>query len=304
MKTKFLGIIVGIVFIVVVVFLLPVLSKVKTKGNNGSNIATKTSKIPTNPNTNIKYDKSKLKEVWLAGGCFWGVEAYMARIYGVYDVTSGYANGNKDNPTYEEVSSGKTNFAETVHVLYDPDRVSLETLLTDFFKVIDPTSQNRQGNDVGNQYRSGIYYKNEKDKIVIDKVIKKQQEKYTSKISTENLPLKNFFLAEKYHQDYLEKNPNGYCHIDFSKLSDNKVTIDVKKYPRPSNEELKAKLTAVQYSVAVENNTEKAFTNEYASNVAAGLYVDVVTGEPLFSSIDKYDSGCGWPSFTDRKSVV
>ncbi|WP_298841223.1 peptide-methionine (S)-S-oxide reductase MsrA [Clostridium sp.] len=298
MKTKFLGIIVGIVFIVVVVFLLPVLSKVKTKGNNGSNIATKTSKIPTNPNTNIKYDKSKLKEVWLAGGCFWGVEAYMARIYGVYDVTSGYANGNKDNPTYEEVSSGKTNFAETVHVLYDPDRVSLETLLTDFFKVIDPTSQNRQGNDVGNQYRSGIYYKNEKDKIVIDKVIKKQQEKYTSKISTENLPLKNFFLAEKYHQDYLEKNPNGYCHIDFSKLSDNKVTIDVKKYPRPSNEELKAKLTAVQYSVAVENNTEKAFTNEYASNVAAGLYVDVVTGEPLFSSIDKYDSGCGWPSFT------
>ncbi|WP_443663402.1 peptide-methionine (S)-S-oxide reductase MsrA, partial [Clostridium sp.] len=224
MKTKFLGIIVGIVFIVVVVFLLPVLSKVKTKGNNGSNIATKTSKIPTNPNTNIKYDKSKLKEVWLAGGCFWGVEAYMARIYGVYDVTSGYANGNKDNPTYEEVSSGKTNFAETVHVLYDPDRVSLETLLTDFFKVIDPTSQNRQGNDVGNQYRSGIYYKNEKDKIVIDKVIKKQQEKYTSKISTENLPLKNFFLAEKYHQDYLEKNPNGYCHIDFSKLSDNKVT--------------------------------------------------------------------------------
>ena len=155
MKTKFLGIIVGIVFIVVVVFLLPVLSKVKTKGNNGSNIATKTSKIPTNPNTNIKYDKSKLKEVWLAGGCFWGVEAYMARIYGVYDVTSGYANGNKDNPTYEEVSSGKTNFAETVHVLYDPDRVSLETLLTDFFKVIDPTSQNRQGNDVGNQYQIG-----------------------------------------------------------------------------------------------------------------------------------------------------
>ena len=240
MKTKFPGIIIGIVFIVVAVFLMPILSKVKTRINTESNVATKTSKIPKNPNTNIKYDKSKLKEVWLAGGCFWGVEAYMARIYGVYDVTSGYANGNKDNPTYEEVCSGKTNSAETVHVLYDPGRVSLEILLTDFFKVVDPTSQNRQGNDAGNQYRSGIYYKNVIDKIVIDKVIKKQQEKYTSKIYTEVLPLKNFFLAEEYHQDYLDKNPNGYCHIDFSKLSDSKVTIDVKKYPRPSNAELKA----------------------------------------------------------------
>ncbi|MBU3114262.1 peptide-methionine (S)-S-oxide reductase MsrA [Clostridium lacusfryxellense] len=298
MKTKFLGLIVGIVFIVGVVFLLPVISKVKNKINNKPNVSTETSKFPNNPNTNIKYDKAKLKEVWLAGGCFWGVEAYMARIYGVYDVTSGYANGNKDNPTYEEVSSGKTNFAETVYVQYDPDRVSLETLLTDFFKVVDPTSQNRQGNDVGNQYRSGIYYKNDMDKIVADKVIRKQQEKYTDKIYTEVLPLKNFFLAEEYHQDYLEKNPNGYCHIDFSELSDNEVTIDVKKYPRPSNEELKTKLTDIQYAVAVENNTEKAFSNDYFDNVAAGLYVDVVTGEPLFSSIDKYDSGCGWPSFT------
>jgi peptide methionine sulfoxide reductase msrA/msrB len=185
-----------------------------------------------------------------------------------------------------------------VHVLYDPERVSLEALLTSFFKVVDPTSKNRQGNDVGDQYRSGIYYKNVMDKTIIDSVINSQQKKYTSKIYTEVIPLVNFFLAEEYHQDYLEKNPNGYCHIDFSNLSEEVVNIDIKKYPRPSNEELKAKLTDIQYKVAVENNTESAFSNEYFDNHATGLYVDVVTGEPRFSSTDKYDSGCGWPSFT------
>ncbi|MEG0370940.1 MAG: peptide-methionine (R)-S-oxide reductase MsrB [Clostridium sp.] len=261
-------------------------------------MATKTSKNPSNTNGNINFDKYKLKGIWLAGGCFWGVEAYMSRIYGVYDVTSGYANGNKDNPTYEEVVRGNTKFAETVHVKYDPEMVSLENLLTNFFKVVDPTSQNKQGNDVGDQYRSGIYYKNDLDKIVIDKVIKKEQEKYTSNIYTEVLPLQNFFLAEDYHQNYLEKNPNGYCHIDFSKLSEDVVIIDPKKYPRPSDDKLKSNLTHIQYMVAVENNTEKAFSNEYFDNKEVGIYVDGVTGEPLFSSKDKYDSGCGWPSFT------
>jgi peptide methionine sulfoxide reductase msrA/msrB len=299
MKFKCLGISALVVAILAAVFLIPALSKAISKNNNSTaTTPIKTSKFPENPNTNIKYDKSKLKEIWLAGGCFWGVEAYMSRIYGVYDVTSGYANGNIDNPTYEQVCSGNTNFAETVHVLYDPERISLEKLLTSFFKVVDPTSKNRQGNDVGDQYRSGIYYKDVMDKLVIDSVIKSQQVKYTSPIYTEVLPLKNFFLAEEYHQDYLEKNPNGYCHIDFSNLSEGAVSIDVKKYPRPSNEVLKAKLTDIQYKVAVENNTESAFSNEYFDNHEAGLYVDVVTGEPLFSSKDKYDSGCGWPSFT------
>jgi peptide methionine sulfoxide reductase msrA/msrB len=130
------------------------------------------------------------------------------------------------------------------------------------------------------------------------KVIKNEQEKYTSNIYTEVLPLQNFFLAEDYHQNYLDKNPNGYCHIDFSNLSEDMVIIDVKKYPRPSDNELKEKLTDIQYKVAVENNTEKAFSNEYFDNKQSGIYVDVVTGEPLFSSTDKYDSGCGWPSFT------
>ena len=299
MNFKYLGVSTLIFAILAVIVLIPALSKVISKKNNvTSAVPIKTSKFPDNPNTNINFDKSKLKEIWLAGGCFWGIEAYMTRIYGVYDVTSGYANGNIDNPTYEQVCSGKTKFAEAVHVLYDPEKVSLEKLLISFFKVVDPTSKNKQGNDVGDQYRSGIYYKAVMDKIVIDNVIKNQQKKTTSQIYTEVLPLENFFLAEDYHQDYLEKNPNGYCHIDFSNLSEEVVNIEVKKYPRPSDEELKAKLTDIQYKVAVENNTESAFSNEYFDNHEPGLYIDVVTGEPLFSSSDKYDSGCGWPSFT------
>jgi len=256
------------------------------------------SRFPENPNIAIKFDNNNLKEIWLAGGCFWGIEAYMSRIYGVYDVTSGYGNGNKENPTYEEVCTGTTGFAETVHVSYDPSRVDLKTLLTYFFKVIDPTSKNKQENDVGTQYRSGVYYKNENDKTIIDSFVSLEQKKYSKQVVTEVLPLKNFFLAEEYHQDYLEKNPNGYCPINFDNLKDTVVTIDMKKYPKPSDEILKKKLTAIQYKVTQENDTESAYSNEYWDNKQAGIYVDVVTGEPLFSSKDKYDSGCGWPSFT------
>ncbi|HYE09624.1 MAG TPA: peptide-methionine (S)-S-oxide reductase MsrA, partial [Patescibacteria group bacterium] len=198
--------------------------------------------LPDNPNLNVEYDESKTKEIWLAGGCFWGVEAYMSRIYGVYDVTTGYANGNKENPSYEEVCTGNTGFAETVHVRYDPDRIELKMLLTQFFKVIDPTSKFRQGNDVGSQYRSGIYYKDESDKAIIDEVVALVQKEYTQEIQTEVLPLKSYYLAEEYHQDYLEKNPNGYCHIDFSHLKEQSVTIDPKDYRKPEEEILKKAL--------------------------------------------------------------
>lgn len=178
----------------------------------------KTSKLPINPNVGMLYEKENIKEIWLAGGCFWGVEAYVARIKGVYDVTSGYANGDIINPTYEDVCTGMTNFAETVHVLYDINKIDLSSLLFSFFKIINPTSINKQGNDMGSQYRSGVYYKDEKDKDIILAVVEEEQKKYTKKIVTEVLPLKNFYLAEEYHQDYLEKNPSGYCHIDFSNL--------------------------------------------------------------------------------------
>ena len=246
----------------------------------------------------VQIADSDLRELYLAGGCFWGVEAYMSRINGVYDVTSGYANGEGENPTYKEVVRGNRGFAETVHVKYDPKQVSLQKLLTDYFRVIDPTSVNKQGNDQGVQYRTGIYYTDAEDAEVIQQAVSEEQEKYSKPIVTEVLPLQNYYLAEEYHQDYLEKNPNGYCHIDLSILDEQEVTIDPSQYPRPSDQELKERLTDAQYAVAVNNDTERAFSNEYWDNEEPGIYVDVATGEPLFSSRDKYDSGCGWPSFT------
>nr|WP_306351766.1 bifunctional peptide-methionine (S)-S-oxide reductase MsrA/peptide-methionine (R)-S-oxide reductase MsrB [Pasteurella atlantica] len=235
-----------------------------------------------------------LQQIYLAGGCFWGIEAYMEKIYGVKDAVSGYANGKTSQTNYQLI--GKTDHAETVKVTYDANKISLEKLLKYYFQVIDPTSVNKQGNDRGRQYRTGVYYQNEMDKAVVLNVIEQQQKKYQDKIQVEVEPLKNYVLAEDYHQDYLAKNPNGYCHIDLEKA--NKVIIDPNDYPKPSDKELKAKLTPLQYSVTQKKNTEHSFSNEYWDNFKDGIYVDVTTGEPLFSSMDKYKSGCGWPSFT------
>jgi len=157
-----------------------------------------------------------VKEIALAGGCFWGVDEFFSRKEGVLSTKSGYSNGQVENPTYEEVCTGKTGHAETVYVQYDESRISLETILEKFFKVIDPTSLNRQGNDIGTQYRTGIYYIDEADKEAIDQFIESRKSKYTRPIVVEVEPLRNFFDAEEYHQDYLKKNPRGYCHIDLS----------------------------------------------------------------------------------------
>ncbi|WP_373233078.1 peptide-methionine (R)-S-oxide reductase MsrB [Cohnella sp.] len=243
-------------------------------------------------------ENNDLNDLYLAGGCFWGVEAFMSRIHGVQDVTSGYANGEGESPTYKDVIRGDRGFAETVHVKYDPKQVTMEKLLDYFFRVIDPTSVNKQGNDRGIQYRTGVYYSSPEDAEIIQQVVAREQEKYDQPIVTEVLPLQNYYLAEEYHQDYLEKNPNGYCHIDLSILDEQEIYIDPAQYPRPSDEQLKERLTNEQYAVTVNNDTERAFSNEYWDNYEPGLYVDITTGEPLFSSQDKYDSGCGWPSFT------
>jgi peptide methionine sulfoxide reductase msrA/msrB len=261
------------------------------------------SRFPENPNLQVNYENKELKEIWLAGGCFWGVEAYMARVYGVADAVSGYANGNTENPSYEDVLYRKTGHAETVYVKYDPEIISLENLLKAFFNTMNPTTVNRQGNDIGSQYRSGIYYKNPEDLGIIKKALADEQKNYSDKIATEVLPLSNFTIAEEYHQDYLDKNPNGYCHVEFDTLDEiNEIKVDPALYSVPDKEELKKKLTPLQYAVAIENDTELAFSNEYWDNKEKGLYVDIVTGEPLFLSTDKYESGCGWPSFT--KPVV
>ena len=157
-----------------------------------------------------------MKEIYLAGGCFWGVEEYFSRIEGVVDTDVGYANGRRENPTYEQVCTGTTGHAETTYLKYDEGVVSLEFLLEKFFKIIDPTLLNRQGGDIGNQYRTGIYYLDEEDIPVIKEIMDQVGEKYREPIVTELEPLRSYFSAEEYHQDYLKKNPGGYCHVDMS----------------------------------------------------------------------------------------
>lgn len=169
-----------------------------------------------NINDHLDYSNSNLEKIYFAGGCFWGVEAYMNRLYGVADVVSGYANGKGKNPSYADVIKGDRHFAETVEVTYDPERTSLDTLIDRLFQVIDPTSENKQGNDVGIQYRSGIYYTDKADAKTVKYAVEQEQKYYDEQIATEAKPLKNFYKAEDFHQDYLEKNPNGYCHINLA----------------------------------------------------------------------------------------
>ena len=154
-----------------------------------------------------------MKEIVLAGGCFWGVEEFMSRIPGVVDTKVGYANGHTEDPSYEEVCTGRTGHTEACSVKYDEDKVTLEELLAKFWSVIDPTVLNRQGNDVGSQYRTGIYYIDSEDLSTIKDSLNKEQAKYKKPIVTEVEPLASFYEAEEYHQRYLKKNPNGYCHI-------------------------------------------------------------------------------------------
>ncbi|NPV93228.1 MAG: peptide-methionine (S)-S-oxide reductase MsrA [Firmicutes bacterium] len=161
-------------------------------------------------------DEKGLRDIWLAGGCFWGVEAYFSRLPGVVETDVGYANGRTQNPTYREIPF--TGHAETVHVRYDPGYITLETLLEHLFKIIDPTSVNRQGPDVGTQYRTGVYYRDENDRPAIESFIEREQRKHAEPIATEAVPLEHYHPAEEYHQDYLEKNPGGYCHVDLSQF--------------------------------------------------------------------------------------
>ena len=164
----------------------------------------------------LKKKYSNMKEIYFAGGCFWGTEHYFKQLRGVVDTQVGYANGNTDNPTYREVCTDKTGFAETVRVVYDQDVITLEFLTEMYFRAIDPTSVDQQGPDIGSQYRTGIYYKDDTDKAEIRKVYDSMRQKLGSRMAVEFLPLKNFYYAEEYHQDYLDKNPAGYCHLPSS----------------------------------------------------------------------------------------
>lgn len=157
-------------------------------------------------------------DIYLAGGCFWGVEAYFSNLPGILYTKVGYANGKTQNPTYEDVLKGDTDFAETVFIEYDTKQIALSEILSNYFNIVNLTTLNRQAHDSGTQYRSGIYYVNDKDKDLIEKAIKQEQKKYKKPIVTEVKKLENFYEAEEYHQKYLDKNPNGYCHINLSKI--------------------------------------------------------------------------------------
>lgn len=158
-----------------------------------------------------------MREIYLAGGCFWGVDEYFSRLDGVVETESGYANGDTENPSYEEVCKGTTGYVEAVHIKYDENIIALEEILERFWRIIDPTLLNRQGGDIGNQYRTGIYYVDEEDLEIINKSLEKEKAKYNKPIVTEIEELRSYYPAEEYHQDYLKKNPDGYCHIDMSK---------------------------------------------------------------------------------------
>lgn len=248
--------------------------------------------------------------IYLAGGCFWGVEAYLKRITGVVSATSGYANGTLANPSYEDVING-SGHAETVKVVYDSRLIDLPTLLLYYFRIINPTSLNQQGNDKGVQYRTGIYYVNEQDKMVIESALAHLQRYHQQPIVVENLPLDNFYPAEEYHQNYLQKNPNGYCHIDIT-LADLPLdgtppntthhTTNTKDPLNPvyyqDYDKTLSHLSASEYYITQQNGTERAFSHVYDTLFERGIYVDVVSGEPLFVSTHKYNAGCGWPSFS------
>ncbi len=232
------------------------------------------------------------KTIYLAGGCFWGVEKYLSLIPGVLDTEVGYANGRTESPTYEQVCRHKTGHAETVKVVYDADKLPLPELLQRFFEAIDPTSVNKQGNDVGVQYRTGIYYTQPEEKIIILAALKNLQAQFKNPVAVEAAPLDNYAPAEDYHQKFLNKNPDGYCHIP------SKVFEQAKRPVAAEPGELKKRLTPLQYKVTQENGTEPPFQNEYYNEFREGIYVDIVSGKPLFVSTDKFDSGCGWPSFS------
>lgn len=254
------------------------------------------------------------KKIYLAGGCFWGTDHLFSLVEGVTHTKAGYANSRVAHPTYEMVCTGRTGAAETVEVVYDDAVVCLTRLLSIYFRSIDPLTLNRQGNDIGTQYRTGIYYVDPADREPIEAFVATVQRRYAEPVAVEVGPLINFFPAELYHQDYLYKNPGGYCHVDpalFKEVSawrksvadgsdgSKKENTDGKdNRPLKDKSELRSRLTPLQWEVTQNGATERPFMNEYDHEFRPGIYVDITDGTPLFVSTRKYDSGCGWPAFT------
>jgi peptide methionine sulfoxide reductase msrA/msrB len=242
---------------------------------------------------------------YFAGGCFWCVESDYEKLPEVKDVISGYMGGTVDNPSYNQVSSGDTGHREVVKVVYDSAKTTYRELVLHLLKHTDPTDAGGSFYDRGEQYSSAVYYQTEEEKTVAENVIKEVDESkvFENPITTAVEQAGTFWLAENYHQDYYKKSSLQYKY--YRKASGRDAFIEsiwdksttTESFQKPSDEELKTILTSLQYKVTQKDGTERAFDNEYWNNHEEGIYVDIVSGEPLFSSTDKFDSGTGWPSF-------
>jgi len=264
----------------------------------------------------MKAEPKNLKTATFAGGCFWCVESDFEKVDGVIEAVSGYTGGQEPDPTYKEVSAGGTGHAEAVQVRYDPDKVTYKELLDVFWRHVDPTDAGGQFVDRGSQYRPAIFYHDEEQKRIAEES-KSELDKsgrFSKPIAAEIVPLSEFYSAEEYHQDYYDKNPVRYKLYRYGSGRDQFINStwgsEVKpssramnpgnkpKYSKPDVDVLKKELSPMQYKVTQEDGTEPPFRNEYNDNKKEGIYVDIVTGEPLFASVHKFDSGTGWPSFT------
>ena len=264
----------------------------------------------------MKAEPKNLKTATFAGGCFWCVESDFEKVDGVVEAVSGYTGGQEPDPTYKEVSAGGTGHAEAVQVRYDPDKITYKELLDVFWRHVDPTDASGQFVDRGSQYRPAIFYHDEEQKRIAEesKAELDKSGRFSKPIATEIVPLSEFYTAEEYHQDYYDKNPvryklyrygsgrdqfiNSTWGPDVKQLSRAMNPGDKPKYSKPDDDVLKKELSPMQYKVTQEDGTEPPFRNEYNDNKKEGIYVDIVSGEPLFASVHKFDSGTGWPSFT------
>ncbi|MCM1068140.1 MAG: peptide-methionine (S)-S-oxide reductase MsrA [Muribaculaceae bacterium] len=240
------------------------------------------------------YSSPMTRTIYFAGGCFWGTAHLFSLVPGVLGTTAGYANSSVPNPSYEQVCTGRTGAAETVRVDFDADKVGLSDLIGLYFKSIDPLAVDRQGNDIGTQYRTGIYYVRESDAPVVEAMLATLQRRYTAPLAVEYGFLDNFYPAEDYHQDYLVKNPGGYCHVDPALFAEARAL----KPRSAAKDGLRERLTPLQWEVTQCGATERPFVNEYDSEFRRGIYVDITDGTPLFVSTRKFNSGCGWPAFS------
>ena len=260
-------------------------------------------------------DASGFETATIAGGCFWCIEAPFDKVDGVHEAISGYTGGHVEDPTYEQVCSGTTGHTEAVQVIYDPARVSYEDVLEIFWRQFDPTDAGGSFGDHGTQYRSEIFYHDEAQRIVAEasKRALAESGRFSAPIVTAVTALETFYPAEEYHQDYYKKEPRHYQ--SYRRGSGRDAFIDRTwgedrnyepkgggekpwtAFVKPSADQLRSQLTSLQFNVTQEEGTERPFRNEFWDNHAAGIYVDVVSGEPLFSSLHKFKSGTGWPSF-------